>query len=63
MTPAQADAMPARLAHEMTVAYGERLRFEADIIAQAVWGRGRKQEPAAADGATDAELGDFMAIS
>ena len=61
MTPAQADAMPARLAHELTVAYGERLRFEAQVVADAVWGRNKKKEPAA-DGASDDELADFMSI-
>ena len=63
MTPAQADAMPARLAHELTVAYGERLRFEAQIIANAVWGRGKQGQADASDGASDAELADFMAVS
>ena len=63
MTAAQAEAMPARLGHEMTVAYGERLRFEAQIIANAVWGRSKQKQPDASDGASDAELAEFTSIS
>ena len=63
MTPAQADAMPSRQAHEMTVAYGQRLRFEAQIIANAVWGRDKKKEPAAGEDATDEDLADVMTFS
>lgn len=62
MTPAEAEEMPERLAHEMLVAYGERKRFEAQVIAAAVWGRGEKEQ-GDIEGGSDEDLSPVMAIS
>ncbi len=62
MTMAQIEALPGRLAHEMLVAYGERKRFEAQIIAAAVWGRG-ETEQGDIEGGSDEDLSPVMAIS
>ena len=62
MTAAQAEAFPARLAHEMLVAYGERKRFEAQIIAAAVWGKGEREQ-GDIEGGSDEDLSSMMAIS
>lgn len=63
MTPAEALALGGRLGHELLTAYIDRKQFEAKTIAAAVWSAGRKEEPAAVDGATDADLGEFIDIS